>query len=134
MLKKAPKRMPRQITEVDQRIGLRIRARRLELKMSQAELGEKLGVSFQQVQKYEKGVNRIGGSRMQDLATALGVSVPYFYPEIKQANVESDISGFLASADFMRMVRAVAAIKDSKIRAWFIGVVKELAVSVNEIE
>ena len=59
----------------DIELGKRIRLRRVEQKISQAELGDKLGVSFQQVQKYEKGVNRVGAARLQQIATALDVPV-----------------------------------------------------------
>ena len=63
----------------DIEMGKRIRLRRVEQKISQAEFGEKLGVSFQQVQKYEKGVNRVGAARLQQIATALNVPVTFFY-------------------------------------------------------
>ena len=63
----------------DIELGKRIRLRRVEQKISQAELGDKLGVSFQQVQKYEKGVNRVGAARLQQIATALDVPVTFFY-------------------------------------------------------
>src|SRR5258708_2779669 len=63
----------------DKEMGRRLRLRRVEQKMSQNELGDKLGVSFQQVQKYEKGVNRIGAARLEQIATALEVPVTFFY-------------------------------------------------------
>src|SRR5665811_2010428 len=63
----------------DVELGKRIRLRRVELKISQSELADQLGVSFQQVQKYEKGVNRVGASRLQQVATALDVPVTFFF-------------------------------------------------------
>ena len=63
----------------DVELGKRIRLRRVELHISQSELADKLGVTFQQVQKYEKGVNRVGASRLQQIATALDVPVTFFY-------------------------------------------------------
>jgi transcriptional regulator with XRE-family HTH domain len=74
----------------DIELGKRIRLRRVEQKISQAELGDKLGVSFQQVQKYEKGVNRVGAARLQQIATALDVPVTFFYDgDDKAREVES---------------------------------------------
>lgn len=70
---------PRSAGKHDVEIGRRIRLRRVELGMSQAELGDKLGVSFQQIQKREKGVNRTSGAQLQQTATALDVPVTFFY-------------------------------------------------------
>src|SRR4029079_16201278 len=66
---------------IDVHVGGRVRFRRMLLGMSQEKLGEKLGLTFQQIQKYEKGINRIGASRLFDLAQVLGVSVQFFYEE-----------------------------------------------------
>ena len=66
---------------IDVHVGSRVRFRRMLLGMSQEKLGEKLGLTFQQIQKYEKGINRIGASRLFDLAQVLGVSVQFFYEE-----------------------------------------------------
>ena len=72
------KRKQRSAGKPDIELGKRIRLRRVEQKISQVELGDKLGVSFQQVQKYEKGVNRVGAA-LQQIATALDVPVTFFY-------------------------------------------------------
>jgi transcriptional regulator with XRE-family HTH domain len=64
---------------IDQHVGSRVRMRRMMLGMSQVKLGEAFGVTFQQVQKYEKGVNRMGSSRLQQAADILGVTVPFFF-------------------------------------------------------
>ena len=86
----------------DIELGKRIRLRRVEQKISQAELGDKLGVSFQQVQKYEKGVNRVGAARLQQIATALDVPVTFFYDgDGKAREVESLL--FLDSAFSLRL-------------------------------
>ena len=66
---------------VDVHVGLRIRNRRKELGLSQTNLGEAIGVTFQQLQKYERGVNRIGASRLAAIAGALGVPIGYFFPD-----------------------------------------------------
>ena len=69
---------PRSAGKPDIEIGRRIRLRRVEIKISQSELADKLGVSFQQVQKYEKGVNRVGAARLQKIAAALDVPLTFF--------------------------------------------------------
>src|SRR5262244_2816948 len=71
----------RRANPIDIHVGSRVRFRRMLLGMSQEKLGEKLGLTFQQVQKYEKGINRIGASRLFDLAQVLGVPVQFFYEE-----------------------------------------------------
>src|SRR5437868_4665490 len=71
----------RRANPMDVHVGSRVRLRRMLLGMSQEKLGEHLGLTFQQVQKYEKGVNRIGASRLFDLAKVLGVPVQFFYDE-----------------------------------------------------
>src|SRR5215207_2318486 len=72
MIKKAP-------NPIDKHVGSRVRMRRVLIGMSQEKLGEALGLTFQQVQKYEKGTNRIGASRLQQISTILGVSVAFFF-------------------------------------------------------
>jgi ribosome-binding protein aMBF1 (putative translation factor) len=76
---KPTKLHPRSAGNVDVALGRRIRLRRVEIGLSQSELGEKLGVSFQQVQKYEKAVNRVGVSRSQQITGALGLDMTFFY-------------------------------------------------------
>ncbi len=70
---------------VDVHVGARVRLRRTILGMSQAELGQAIGITFQQVQKYERGVNRIGASRLFDLSLVLGVPVGFFFEEMSEA-------------------------------------------------
>jgi transcriptional regulator with XRE-family HTH domain len=65
--------------DVDAHIGRRVRARRLEVGMSQEQLADLLGVTFQQIQKYEKGVNRVAASRLYDMTNALDVEITYFF-------------------------------------------------------
>ena len=108
----AKKMKQRSAGKSDIELGKRIRLRRVEQKISQAELGEQLGVSFQQVQKYEKGVNRVGAARLQQIATALNVPVTFFYDgDSKAREVESLL--FLDSAFSLRLLRAYS--KDSPI-------------------
>ena len=70
---------------IDVHVGARIRLRRTLLGISQVALAEAIGLTFQQVQKYEKGVNRVSSSRLVDLANALDVSIPYFFNEMSAA-------------------------------------------------
>lgn len=91
---------PRAAGPVDKKIGARIRARRLEIGMSQETLASKLGITFQQVQKYEKGVNRVAAPTLLDLADALQASVLSLLPSSKTGSGESlvedpDIAAFL---------------------------------------
>ena len=88
----------RGVTVVDQTIGKRLRARRLEQAVSQGSLATQLGVSFQQVQKYEKGVNRIGSARLVEIARVLQVDTAYFLTDLKGSNGKTTDSRFL---DFM---------------------------------
>lgn len=81
--------------EMDIRVGQRIRARRISIEMSQEKLGDALGLTFQQVQKYEKGTNRVGASRMAQIAEALGVSIGYLFGENVSAKVEADDSAII---------------------------------------
>jgi transcriptional regulator with XRE-family HTH domain len=81
---------------VDLHVGHKIRDRRKELRFSQTDLGTKVGVSFQQVQKYENGTNRVGASRLAAIAKALGVPVAYFFPRDEpQKATEVDITAFI---------------------------------------
>ena len=109
--------------------------------MSQEKLGEKLGLTFQQVQKYEKGINRIGASRLFDLAQVLGVSVQFFYedaPTLADANQlaaegfaekpdEHSIVEFLRSRDGLELNRAFVRISDAKARRAIVELVRSLA-------
>ena len=117
MAKKSP-------NPTDKYVGSRVRMRRLMLSMSCKEkLGEKLGLTFQQVQKYEKGTNRIGASRLQHISQILKVPVSFFFEGVsgsgKQAEegkapVADYVSDFLSSSDGLALTKAFTNIKDSK--------------------
>lgn len=81
------------IGPVDEHVGARISARRRLLQLSQKEMAEKLGITFQQVQKYEKGVNRIGAGRLYGIAQILGVDIDYFYEDLN-ANKYSQFADY----------------------------------------
>lgn len=127
----------RSATPLDIEMGQKIRVRRVEMKISQAELGEQLGVSFQQVQKYEKGVNRIGASRLEQIAAALSVPVTFFFRSAgtakdrdKEREVESLL--FLDSSFSLRLLRAYASIKDQEVQRKFVSLVESVAAVVPE--
>jgi transcriptional regulator with XRE-family HTH domain len=102
----------RNSNDIDRAIGARIRMRRHELGMTQETLAGELCLSFQQVQKYEKGVNRVGGSRMTQIATKLGVDEAFFYPA-RDVNGKIELcpmDDFLKDKDGMRIAQAWTAL------------------------
>src|SRR5579859_186126 len=112
----------------DVELGKRIRPRRVEMKISQSDLADKLGVSFQQVQKYEKGVNRVGAARLQQIATALDVPVTFFYDgDNKSREVESLL--LLDSAFSLRLLRAYSKIKDQTVQRQLVSLMESIAAN-----
>jgi transcriptional regulator with XRE-family HTH domain len=110
----------------DIEMGKKIRLRRVEQRISQSDLGEKLGVSFQQVQKYEKGVNRVGAARLQQIAAALDVPVTFFYDsDSKTREVESLL--FLDSAFSLRLLRAYSKIKSQAVQRQLVTLMEAIA-------
>jgi transcriptional regulator with XRE-family HTH domain len=116
MMKAKRKINPRTKTAADVTIGQRVRSRRAECNISQDELGEAIGVTFQQVQKYENAINRITMSRLQRIAEALDVPISYFYGDgspVRKEQVDTLLSGHDAAT--MRLLRAYADIKDRAV-------------------
>jgi transcriptional regulator with XRE-family HTH domain len=131
MMTKAP-------NPVDRHVGSRMRMRRMLIGMSQEKLGEALGITFQQIQKYEKGTNRIGASRLHHIARVLGVPIEFFYegaPQVGavQGFAESPASGyvadFLTTSEGLELVKAFIAIKDPKVRRRIVDLAKALGQS-----
>jgi transcriptional regulator with XRE-family HTH domain len=119
---------PRKVGVQDIELGKRIRLRRIEMKISQSELGAKLGLSFQQIQKYEKGVNRVGAARLDQIAKALDVPLTFFYEgDSKNREVESLL--FLDSAFSLRLLRAYAKIKDQGVQRHLVSLMESVAAS-----
>ena len=124
---------PRSSGKHDVELGRRLRLRRVEQKMSQDGLAKKLGVTFQQVQKYEKGVNRIGASRLQLIATALDVPQTFFFDNAdagkraieSKREVESLL--FLDSSFSLRLLRAYSAVKDQALQRQFVTLIESIA-------
>jgi transcriptional regulator with XRE-family HTH domain len=118
-------------TAIDRQVGIRVRMRRLTLDMSQEQLAAGLGVTFQQVQKYEKGHNRIGASRLQQLAEILRVPVGFFFedfavPGRTRASL-SDLSNLLATADGQALSRAFMNISDARQRRCIVILLEAMA-------
>lgn len=118
---------------IDRQVGVRVRIRRLMLEMSQQQLAAELGVSFQQVQKYEKGFNRIGAGRLRRLAEILGVPINFFFEETpvpgrKQAPLPAYVSDFLASADGLALTEAFMRIRDARRRRCIVILVEAMAL------
>jgi transcriptional regulator with XRE-family HTH domain len=109
-----------------------VRARRLECRLSQTELANGIGVTFQQVQKYEKGVNRIGAGRLQRISEALEVPITFFFdaaPHAAERGVSSSESafGFMQTSGSVRIVKAFHKIKSRKSRQLLVDIVEEFA-------
>jgi transcriptional regulator with XRE-family HTH domain len=122
----------KQANAIDRLVGVRVRDRRVELGMSQDALARKLGLSFQQVQKYEKGTNRISAGRLFVLAQALMAPIAYFFGEVIGASRQSGFAEDAAPApaisrEGLELALAVSQIKDAKARKNLINLAKNLA-------
>jgi transcriptional regulator with XRE-family HTH domain len=131
MAKKAP-------NPTDKHVGARVRMRRMMLGMSQEKLGDALSLTFQQVQKYEKGANRIGASRLQQISHILQVPVSFFFEGAPQtpglatagtseAPSPAYVSDFLATSDGLALTKAFMGIKDAKLRRKIVDLVEQIA-------
>ena len=117
---------------IDVYVGSQLRARRVALGMSQEKLGHAVGVTFQQVQKYEKGTNRISASRVQQLSNILQVAVGHFFENVpghrKPKSASADyVSEFLATADGHALAKAFMQIKNVKLRHRIVKLANEIA-------
>ncbi|MEF2550684.1 helix-turn-helix domain-containing protein [Aurantimonas sp. A2-1-M11] len=122
---------------VDIHVGSRVRLRRTMLGMSQEKLGESLGITFQQIQKYEKGTNRIGASRLQRISEVMTVPVSFFFEEaptgssggngLQETSGSDYVVDFLSSSEGLQLNRAFVRIADPKVRRRVIDLVRTLA-------
>ncbi len=122
---------------IDRHVGSRVRMQRILMKISQEKLGEALGLTFQQVQKYEKGLNRIGASRLQQISKTLNVPPSFFFEGAPSASpVESGFAeesssqyvvDFLSTAEGLHLNRGFARIKNPKVRKRILDLVTTLA-------
>src|ERR1700757_1188191 len=131
MAKKAP-------NPIDKHVGSRVRMRRMMLGMSQEKLGDALALTFQQVQKYEKGTNRIGASRLQQISHILQVPVAFFFEGapilhplqhdgMHEAPSPAYVSDFLATSDGLALTKAFMRIKEPKLRRRIVDLVEQIA-------
>ena len=134
--------MPKkQANPIDAQVGNRVRIRRMLIGMSQEKLGDLLGLTFQQVQKYEKGVNRIGAGRLFEVAQILGVPIDFFYEGVGAAREERSgvsesesappVMEFVSSGEGLQLSLAFMKIKDPKVRKRVLDLVKSLAQEEN---
>ncbi|ODN72149.1 helix-turn-helix domain-containing protein [Methylobrevis pamukkalensis] len=126
---------------IDIHVGSRIRLRRMMLGMSQEKLGDALGITFQQIQKYEKGTNRVGASRLSHISTVLKVPVAFFFEDAPGQGEEaagfaeqprSYVVDFLSSSEGLALNKAFVRIEDAKVRRKVIDLVQALASDVAE--
>lgn len=124
------------LNSIDIHVGSRVRMRRLMLDMSQTNLADAIGITFQQVQKYEKGTNRISASRLQHISTILQVPVPFFFegaplmPGQHKGNGAAPspayVTEFLASNDGLALTKAFMRIKKRDLRRRIVALVEEI--------
>jgi len=123
---------------IDIHVGARVRLRRSMMGWSQEKLGDSLGVTFQQIQKYEKGANRISASRMQKISEVLNTSVAFFFEDapgskntalsgLAEGSSSDYVVDFLSSTDGLQLNQAFAKIRDPKVRKKIVDLVKSLA-------
>jgi transcriptional regulator with XRE-family HTH domain len=125
----------KQANPIDIQVGNRVRIRRMLIGMSQEKLGDLLGLTFQQVQKYEKGVNRIGAGRLFEVSRILNVPVDFFYegantaspPGMSEPESAPPVMEFMSSGEGLQLSLAFMKIKDAKVRKRVLDLVKSLA-------
>lgn len=128
--------MKKSTGSIDKEIGSRVRMRRISIGMSQEKLGDMLGLTFQQVQKYEKGMNRISVGRLVDIAKILGVDIHFFFDGIKSVKPEPGfaeeetspyISEVMSTPEGLQLIRTFTGIKSPKVRKSIVQLVAALA-------
>ena len=122
---------------VDKYVGSRVRMRRIMLGMSQEKLGEALGLTFQQIQKYDKGTNRVGASRIQQISEILQVPVSFLFEGgpsgiasgegFSEGSSPAYVSDFLATSEGLALTRAFTRITDAKLRRSIVELVEQIA-------
>jgi transcriptional regulator with XRE-family HTH domain len=129
---------------VDKHVGSRVRMRRIMLGMSQEKLGEGLGLTFQQIQKYEKGSNRIGASRLQQICDILRIPVSFLFEGVPGGTINAEgmtepaspayVADFLATAEGLALVRAFTEITNIKLRRAIVDMVELIGESKDDEE
>lgn len=133
MVKDRDRSLTKRPNPIDTYVGSRVRLRRKVLGLSQEKLGDRLGITFQQIQKYEKGTNRVGASRLQAMATVLEVPVSYFFPDEKVASEGLQEEGaafvmdFMSTSDGIELTRAFMRIRNPKVRRKLVELARAMA-------
>jgi transcriptional regulator with XRE-family HTH domain len=127
---------------IDKEIGSRVRMRRVSIGMSQEKLGDMLGLTFQQVQKYEKGMNRISVARLVEIAKILNVEIDFFFDGIKSGKSDAGfaesgsppyVADMMSTPEGLQLVRTFASIKSPRVRKSIVQLVSSLAAQ-EEVE
>jgi transcriptional regulator with XRE-family HTH domain len=123
----------------DKHVGSRVRMRRLMLGLSQTKLADELGLTFQQVQKYEKGANRISASKLQHISNFLQAPIPFFFEGLTEPSTTLDGAGspshvfqFLSTTDGLSLAQSFSRISNAKLRHSIVGLVEHLATEASE--
>jgi transcriptional regulator with XRE-family HTH domain len=133
--------MKKSTGSIDKEIGSRVRMRRVSIGMSQEKLGDMLGLTFQQVQKYEKGTNRISVGRLVDIAKILGVDIHFFFNGIKSIKADAGfaeedtppyISDVMSTPEGLQLIRTFTGIKNAKVRRSIVQLVAALAAQEDD--
>ena len=126
----------RRADSCDTEVGRRVRSRRLERRLSQTELADGIGITFQQVQKYEKGTNRIGAGRLERIAKKLGVPISFFFDNMDGAGAggardpkkgKDSVFELIQTSGAIRILKAFHRIQSRKVRAMLVGMAEEMA-------
>ena len=130
------KHAPRSPNPIDIHVGTRVRLRRQVMKMSQEKLGDQLGVTFQQVQKYERGANRVGASRLWKMSQVMDVPVGFFFDGLGEVGAVTEFAeddqlpivyDFINSTDGVNLAKAVSQIKNKAVRRQILELARSLA-------
>jgi transcriptional regulator with XRE-family HTH domain len=117
---------------VDMHVGQRVRLARISVGLSQEKLGDAVGITFQQIQKYEKGTNRISASRLFQFSEVLGVDIPFFFKGVEHAGGRNGLAPALG-AEFDRvdveLLRSLAAIQDPAVKRKLLALVNTLSLT-----
>lgn len=124
----------RGVNDIDRRLGQRVRVRRLEIGMSQERLAELLGVTFQQVQKYEKGVNRIAASRLVAIADALERPPASFFEGLGPDKTASPLEAALLTPEGRQLITVFASIQSASVRRQVLQLARALVDDASRAE
>jgi transcriptional regulator with XRE-family HTH domain len=133
--------MKKSTGSIDKEIGSRMRMRRVSIGMSQEKLGDMLGLTFQQVQKYEKGTNRISVGRLVDIAKILSVDIHFFFNGIKSVKADMGfaeeasppyISEVMSTPEGLQLIRTFTSIKSAKVRKSIVHLLSAIAAQEDD--